>query len=79
MCVAWFWNEFFRGSPDLEISSVNILVRRMRRLWHSIEFVERSVFGECCQWVLDAVRETVEWLVSHSGSSPSFSAGTRQI
>lgn len=27
----------------------------------------RTAFGGCCQWVLDAVRETVEWLLQPLG------------
>ena|GEM_PF-6454681 len=27
-----------------------------------LQFVVRTVFGGCFQWVLDAVCETVEWL-----------------
>src|SRR5580698_8098460 len=33
-----------------------------------------------CQWVLDLVRETNEWLISHCSSSlPPFCTATRQI
>src|SRR5260221_250287 len=38
----------------------------------------QTAFRGCCQWVLDAACEAVEWLISHYGSTPSPSVVTRQ-
>ena len=35
--------------------------------------------GECCQWVLDAVRETVEWQSATRVQLPHSPQYTRQI
>jgi hypothetical protein len=48
------------GNPPVFLLRISVAVGVA-----DLQFAVRTLFGGYCQWVLDAVRQTAEWPISH--------------